>query len=231
MKILVFSDAHANFEALNSLLGEVKFDFSIFLGDAVDYGPQPGETLDLIMENSDVRIMGNHDRAVAYNEDCHCALEMHDLSEYTRENISKKFLSKEDIGHLKEFRENHVIEVENLKIYSAHASPYNNLYGYLYSTEAEMVWKDKKLREYNYIMVGHTHYMMMYRNKILNPGSSGQPRDGVWMPMYMIFDTDRMEYSFHRFRYDYGKTVSKLEEVVKDAKYLQRLKSFYIPSE
>jgi len=214
---------------LRPLLQE-KFDYSIFLGDAVDYGPQPSETLDLVRENSDVRIMGNHDRAVAYDEDCQCALEMHDLSEYTRENISKKLLSKEDIGHLKEFRENQVIEIDNLRIYSAHASPYNNLYGYLFSTEAEMVWKDKKLKEYNYIMVGHTHYMMMYRNRILNPGSSGQPRDGLWMPMYMIFNTDSMEYTFHRFKYDYRKNVSRLEEIVKDEKYLERLKSFYIPS-
>jgi len=230
MRILVFSDIHANFEALKAVIAREKFDYSIFLGDAVDYGPQPSETLDLVRENSDVRIMGNHDRAVAYDEDCQCALEMHDLSEYTRENISKKLLSKEDIGHLKEFRENQVIDIDNLRIYSAHASPYNNLYGYLFSTEAEMVWKDKKLKEYNYIMVGHTHYMMMYRNRILNPGSSGQPRDGLWMPMYMIFNTDSMEYTFHRFKYDYRKTVNKLEEIVKDEKYLERLKSFYIPS-
>ena len=230
MRVLVFSDIHSNFEALKSMLGETKFDYSIFLGDAVDYGPQPCETLDLVMENSDVRLMGNHDRAVAYNEDCRCALEMHDLSEYTRENISRKLLSNEDIEHLKSFRENYVIEIDNLKIYSAHASPYNNLYGYLFSTEAEMVWKDRKLKEYDYIMAGHTHYMMMYRNRILNPGSSGQPRDGIWMPMYMTLDTDSREYAFHRFRYDYQKTVDKLGDVVKDEKYLERLKSFYIPS-
>ena len=90
MRVLVFSDIHSNFEALKAMLAKEKFDYSIFLGDAVDYGPQPGETLDLVMENSDVRLMGNHDRAVAYDEDCRCALEMHDLSEYTRENISRK---------------------------------------------------------------------------------------------------------------------------------------------
>ncbi len=230
MKILIFSDIHANFEALKELLGREKFDYSIFLGDAVDYGPQPAETLDLVMENSDVRLMGNHDRAVAYDEDCKCALEMHDLSEYTRENISKMLLSKEDINHLKKFRENQIIEIENLKIYAAHASPYNNLYGYLFSTEAEMVWKDKSLKQYDYITVGHTHYMMMYRNRILNPGSSGQPRDGVWMPMYMTFDTDSLEYRFHRFRYDYMKTVHMLEEIVNNEKFLAKLKEFYIPA-
>ena len=31
MKILIFSDIHANFEALKELLGREKFDYSIFL--------------------------------------------------------------------------------------------------------------------------------------------------------------------------------------------------------
>ena len=30
------------------------------------------------------------------------------------------------------------------------------------------------------------HYPMYYKNRILNPGSVGQPRDGNWMPHYAI---------------------------------------------
>lgn len=227
VRILIFSDIHANYEALSSLLENEKYDLSIFLGDSVDYGPQPAETLDLLMGNTDIRIMGNHDRAVAFDEDCHCSLEMHDLSEYTRKEISQKFLSREDLAKLKGFSEFETRDIDGMRLYMTHASPNNHLYGYLFSTEAEMVCRDRNLKEFNYILVGHTHFMMIYRNRILNPGSSGQPRDGNPMPTYALFDTDSNIISFKRFKYDREKTRRKLTEVVKDPTYLQRLLPFY----
>ncbi len=227
MKILIFSDIHANYEALKSLVQRETYDFSIFLGDSVDYGPQPAETLDLLLETTDIRIMGNHDRAVAYDEDCHCSLEMHDLSEYTRKEVSMKLLSSNDMDKLRKFDEFVTRDIENMKFYMTHASPNNHLYGYLFSTEAEMVCRDKKLSEFNYILVGHTHFMMIYRNRILNPGSSGQPRDGNPMPTYLLMDTENSQISFKRFSYDREKTREKLRDMIKDQAYLQRLLSFY----
>ena len=49
------------------------------------------------MENADYYVMGNHDRAVAYNEDCHCSIDLHALSAYPRKEISQKLLSQPDI--------------------------------------------------------------------------------------------------------------------------------------
>ncbi|RZN61992.1 MAG: metallophosphoesterase, partial [Thermoproteota archaeon] len=45
---LIISDAHANYDALIRILESVRYDSVIFLGDSVDYGPQPAETLDLL---------------------------------------------------------------------------------------------------------------------------------------------------------------------------------------
>lgn len=218
MKILLISDLHGNYEALKAIISKETYDEIFFLGDAVDYGPKPAEVLDFLKENSRFNVMGNHDRAVAYDEDCKCAPAMHELSEFTRKNISMKLLGEEDVRTIKSFREEIKIELDGLRFYLTHASPYNNLYGYLFSTEAEMVSRDRNLSDYSYIIVGHTHFPMMYKSRILNPGSAGQPRDGNWMPWYATLDTEDMEIRYRRFKYDNGKTIDALKQLIGDDK-------------
>ena len=48
MKILLISDAHANIEALNEVVNHTDFDEAVFMGDVVDYGPNPMEVFDLL---------------------------------------------------------------------------------------------------------------------------------------------------------------------------------------
>lgn len=229
MKVLIFSDIHSNFDALKTLINRESYDKAIFLGDIVDYGPEPAETLDLVFQEADYIVMGNHDYAVAENGDCRCAAEMHDLSEFTREFITKKFLSAGDISRLTGLKHQSEIEIDGRKMLITHASPNNNLFGYLFSTEAEMIWKNANYRKFDYIMVGHTHFPMLYRGKIVNPGSSGQPRDGNWMPMYALLDTQNDELVFKRFRYDNARTISKLSDILRDHQdHLNSLKKFYL---
>lgn len=214
MKILLISDLHGNYEALKEILERESFDEIFFMGDAVDYGPNPLEVIDFLNGNSKFNVMGNHDHAVAFDVDCQCAPAMHHLSEFSRDNITKKLLSKQDIDKIKKFREKIEVELEGQKFYLTHASPYNNLYGYLFSTEAEMVSRDEKLKEYSYIIVGHTHFPMMYKSRVINPGSAGQPRDGNWMPWYATLETESFNLQFKRFKYDRGKTIESLRNLI-----------------
>jgi predicted phosphodiesterase len=65
MKIAVFTDAHANLPATKAVLKAIEAegcDRIYHLGDAVAIGPQPAETLDLLLNTPRMRlIMGNHD--------------------------------------------------------------------------------------------------------------------------------------------------------------------------
>lgn len=230
VKLLIVSDVHGNYEALKTVARMEKYDEMVFLGDAVDYGPQPAEVIDFLQENSSYNIMGNHDHAVAYNEDCQCSPMMHDLSVFSRENISNKLLSGEDIGKIKTFKTNVEAEFDGINVYMTHASPYNNMFGYLFSTEAEMVSRDKKLSKYDYIMVGHTHFPMFYRSRIINPGSAGQPRDGSWKPWYSTLDTETGIVEFKRFSYDNQKIVDSLKNIIgEDNPHFRELTKFYLP--
>jgi protein phosphatase len=229
MKLLVISDVHGNFDALKALSDRESYDKMVFLGDAVDYGPEPGQVLDFLKSNSDVNIMGNHDNAVLTGSSCNCSFDMLELSDYTRENITMKLLSKSDMDFMKTFHINYELDVGNGKAYLVHASPYNNLDGYLFANEAEKVFRDKQFFDkYRYIMVGHTHFMMIYRNKIINPGSAGQPRDFSGKPSYAVIDTENDTIIMKKFSYDSDHMLSKLKLLIKDENIYEKLRKYYV---
>lgn len=229
MKLLIFSDIHSNLEALKEVLSTESYDKAVFLGDIVDYGPNPSETLDLVLGEADYLVQGNHDLAAATGVDCQCAQAMHDLSTLTRDEISSKLLSDGDKKKLKGLKTMETPVIDGKKFLMVHASPNNHLHGYLFSTEAEMVWKKPEYKEYDYIMVGHTHFPMFYRGRIINPGSAGQPRDGFWKPMYSTLDTETGELTFKRFSYDKDKMLGKLSELLQNhPNELKKLKELYI---
>ena len=68
MRLGIFSDVHANFEALSAVLEAFeteRIDRYYCLGDTVGYGGSPNECCDLIRELCEITILGNHDAAVS----------------------------------------------------------------------------------------------------------------------------------------------------------------------
>jgi predicted phosphodiesterase len=67
MEIAICSDIHGNLPALERFLEETQSaDKRIFLGDVVGYcGPYPNECLELVKEEFDYILSGNHDRMVS----------------------------------------------------------------------------------------------------------------------------------------------------------------------
>src|SRR5207253_7945072 len=70
MRYAVFTDVHANLEALEAVLAKIDelaqqepIDQIWFLGDLVGYGPNPNECITLLRQRTDVIIAGNHDWA------------------------------------------------------------------------------------------------------------------------------------------------------------------------
>src|ERR671910_604175 len=68
MRIGIFSDTHANAEALTAVMEALRgerCDKLVCLGDTVGYGASPNECCDLIRKIAAFTILGNHDAAVA----------------------------------------------------------------------------------------------------------------------------------------------------------------------
>src|SRR5688572_16016520 len=68
MRYAIFSDTHANIEALTAVLKAYqseRIDRFVCLGDTVGYGASPNECCDKIRQLAAFTILGNHDAAVA----------------------------------------------------------------------------------------------------------------------------------------------------------------------
>ncbi|MEM3670889.1 MAG: metallophosphoesterase family protein [Thermoprotei archaeon] len=230
MRVLLFSDVHANIHSLSKLAEQESYDEMVFLGDAVDYGTRPAETVDLLRSLSPRRVAGNHDYAAAHGVDCNCASENHDLSVYTREQITLKKLSKNDLAFLAQAPSEGHFEFDNLKAAAFHGSPSDPLYGYLYPwlINRKEVFENVSgvPLEERLVLLGHTHYAFTtsYSGfRIVNPGSSGQPRDDDPRPSYMVLDTRTGELAFRRFDYPRAQLKSEILSEVADAGIGQRL--------
>ena len=226
MRILIISDIHGNLEAMKEILNKEKFDKVWFLGDFADYGPQPDAVLDELRSlNPDIWIMGNHDYANAFDVDCKCGEKTHALSVYTRENITKKKLSKEDITFLRNIPLKKEEIINNKSYYFVHGCPSDPLYGYMFDFMPECLRNELGGEiKVDYLLFGHTHIPVIgeYENLIyLNPGSVGQPRDNDSRASYAIFDG--MNFEVKRVKYDIEKTVKKLKDLKIREDYLERL--------
>ena len=88
-RLLLISDVHANLEALEEVLNHTNFDEVLFVGDIVDYGPNPVEVFDLLRYIRAKRVLGNHDAAASFNRDCRSSPATHAASVATREEITR----------------------------------------------------------------------------------------------------------------------------------------------
>jgi len=76
------------------------------------------------------------------------------------------------------------------------------------------------------VVVGHSHKpIKIYVDDILviNPGSVGQPRDGIPKASYAVFNIERSVFEIHRVEYDVEKVVGKLKSLKIEDKYMQWL--------
>ena len=72
MKLLILSDIHGNWQALQSVINaESDADQILCLGDLVDYGPEPAACVAWAMQerSKSCFIQGNHDWGVASRKD------------------------------------------------------------------------------------------------------------------------------------------------------------------
>jgi putative phosphoesterase len=219
MRLLLLSDIHGNLEALNAVLGHVKYDRAICLGDLVDYGPDPLAVIDWIRSNKIPTIRGNHDNAVALHVDCGCGYKYKHLSEATREYTWSQITEKEE-DFLRSLPLSLDFTFGVLKIRAIHGSP-ESFFDYIYpDTPEEKVEQWLEGISCDYLFAGHTHVPMsrkLSRLTMLNPGSVGQPRDGDSRASCMVFDTAVQKPEIIRLRYDIDRTCDKIRRLMPHA--------------
>jgi predicted phosphodiesterase len=131
MKLLILSDIHGNWPALEAVLrAESDFDAVAFCGDVVDYGPCPVECLRWVAEHPDHAVRGNHDNALGFDLDCRCMGSFREYSLATRA-WHRTLLCDSERRFLREMPTLDWFEWEGRHFRMAHATPHGDLFEYL----------------------------------------------------------------------------------------------------
>jgi len=231
----VISDIHSNIEAITAVMDDIRgrgIEDIICLGDVVGYGPSPVETLEVIMDNVRVCLLGNHDEALlkgAHNFN-HWARDAVDwtrdaLKEGDPEQVKKRFSFIENMG----------LRFQTNGLYFVHGSPRHptieyilreDIYNGAYDKFEEIFATFEKM-----LFVGHSHtpcvisedleyfsltdldYRFAYtdatKKYIVNVGSVGQPRDNDVRACYA--EINQNEIVFHRVEYDHETTCTRIK--------------------
>lgn len=238
MRILVISDIHANFPALEAVLSAaVTVDAVWCLGDLVGYGPHPNECIERIASLPNLTCLtGNHDAAVSdsrnidkFNDEAGHAIY------WTRRNLSDS--NMEYLAKLSEM-------VETDWVTLAHGSPRNPTWEYIIDPVTAMI--NFAFFDTQIALVGHSHLPLTFlvdktndkidrklmkagdvihleNRAILNPGSVGQPRDHDPRASFGILDPEAMTWELNRVEYDYKITQAALKKAGLPAKLASRL--------
>jgi putative phosphoesterase len=226
MRIGIFSDTHANLEALSAVLEAFKkesVDKLVCLGDTVGYGANPNECCDLVRSLAAFTILGNHDAAVAgrmdysyYYDAARQALDLH-----------ASVLSNENMRWLQtlpyEVREGHIS--------FCHGSPINiEEFEYIFAPEQAARCLPEWQRLADVTFIGHSHLCKSFalqpddvhevvaqkfelrpgHKYIISVGSVGQPRDYDNRASYTIYDSELRVFEFKRVGYDIDSAAQKI---------------------
>lgn len=226
MRIGIFSDTHANLEALQAVVKAYeseRIDKYVCLGDTVGYGGSPSECCDIVRELAAFTILGNHDAAVSgrmdysyYYDAARQALDWH-----------AAHLSKANMDWLRALP----YSKHEGDLYYCHGSPLNlEEFEYIFAPEQAAMclpmWDT--LGEVTFI--GHSHLCKAFaltrsdvfevvapkfsirpgHRYIISVGSVGQPRDYDNRASYTVYDTDEKTFEFKRVAYDIEAAANKI---------------------
>jgi diadenosine tetraphosphatase ApaH/serine/threonine PP2A family protein phosphatase len=237
MRYAILSDVHSNLEALEAVLYDVgvrKIQDVVFLGDAVGYGPNPNECIELLVKRCRVLLAGNHDWGVIGQTDIAY------FNEYAREAIewTRDVLTEKNSKTLASFPVTKEIEKGDMLL--VHSTPKEpNMWHYLltlWDAEINFHYFSNK-----FCFLGHSHYpfiierlpsgeLVTYKEAaskgqseryIMNVGSVGQPRDGDPRASYAIVNEEKME--IIRVPYNIEAVQKKMRKAGLPALLIERL--------
>ena len=243
MRIAVLSDIHANLAALEAVASDLpQVDQVWVLGDIVGYGPQPNEVIATLQAMGARSVLGNHDGAAIgtvdaayFNPDARAAIE------WTAARVDDN--SRTYIAALPEVR-------RDGELTAVHGSPRDPIWEYI--TGPSIAAANLDAFDTRLCLFGHTHLPMVFRaldgevdatmglpgerveldgaRALVNPGSVGQPRDGLPDAAYAILEaeatdgTDGHAVEFRRVRYDIDATQRLMHDLGLPPRLADRLR-------
>lgn len=236
MRVAVLSDIHANVTALDAVLAAVpSVDELWHLGDVVGYGPHPDAVVARLSEAGAVGVRGNHDAAAAGGLD----IEAFNVDARTAMEWTRSVIGEETRAWLRALPE----RLERAGFTMVHGSPRDPTWEYVTSTPVARAGMAAMSTQFG--LHGHTHVPIAYveqdgrldtmspgnrstltfdgRRVLLNPGSVGQPRDGIPASSWLLLDTDAGSATWRRTAYDVATVQAAMAAVDLPDRLIARL--------
>jgi predicted phosphodiesterase len=207
VKLLIVSDIHANWAALQAVLtAEPDCENVLCLGDLVDYGPQPVECLAWAiakLQEGGWFLQGNHDWSVAHDADARCSKPYVHLAEATRA-FTRSLLGERALDFLRTMPAKLAFSFDGKQCLACHATPRDPLFRYFnHEDPHEVRLEVESAGAPDYLFLGHTHLpcdVPSRFTRIINPGSVGQPKDRNPAAAYVVWNNGQIH--FRRADYD-----------------------------
>jgi protein phosphatase len=192
MKLLIAADIHGNCGAWSAVPED--YDELWVLGDLIDYGPQPREVVADVIAKASLVVQGNHDHAVAHDDDSRWSTRYRRLSEATRK-FTSSVLGSEHKAFLRSLPQHARAVRDGVRFHLTHATPTDPLYGRL-SPDSEAWAGELAAVDADVLLVAHSHVPFVRRigdQIVVNPGSIGQPRTGDTLSRYAVWQDGKFE--------------------------------------
>ncbi|MES1980612.1 MAG: metallophosphoesterase family protein [Pseudomonadota bacterium] len=247
MKLALLSDIHANIQALDACLahahaqGAQKF---ALLGDFVGYGADPVAVVQRVQAlagQGALVIKGNHDVQAVTPP----------LQATTLGDSTARWTHDQLDSSQRQFLDSLPMVVEQDSVLLVHASAdHPELWRYVTDERAAAASLAAVTSPaVRHVFGGHVHFQTLYyrgagsdaglmkftpaagvaipvpahRHWLATVGSVGQPRDGNQQAMYAVFDTNKLQLTFHRVAYDHRGAAVAIRQAGLPAYFADRL--------
>jgi predicted phosphodiesterase len=232
VRYLIVSDLHANREALEAVVAHAagRYDQAICCGDLVGYGADPNPIVEWVRANCAATVRGNHDKACTGIDD----LEWFNPVAKHAALWTQAALKPENADWTRSLVKGPLV-VDGFQI--MHGAPFDEDEYMISAMEAT---ESFSYLESRVAFFGHTHVQggfIWNRSRVetilrtsprtdrqtleidpecaylINPGSTGQPRDGDPRAAYALYDTDAGMVTYFRTPYD----ITSAQKRIRDA--------------
>ena len=223
MKYGIFGDIHANLDAFEVVLADMKeqgVTNFVCMGDIVGYNANPVECLQIVQDLDCPVVRGNHDHYCGFNDDLSG---FHPLAAAVVD-WTRKQLTDDQRQYLRELPFQRLVDSFSI-VHSTLDGPEN--WGYVFDkmdAEASFNYQTTSV-----CFFGHTHVPLAFEKSdiirsgmykkikvqlgkryFINVGSVGQPRDGDPRAAYVVFDMMNNMIELRRLEYDVASAQKKI---------------------
>ena len=237
MKYAIIADIHANLEALQTVLEDIKTQNCTHvacLGDVVGYNANPKECLDIVRGMNIPVVKGNHD------EYCSTENDLEGFNPHAAEaiNWTRDQLTADDRAWLRDLKYIRLVTSFTL-VHATLDQPQR--WGYVFdklAAAASFTYQNTAI-----CFFGHTHVPLAFvrdagkvlggtyskfkieagKKYFINVGSVGQSRDGVPKATYVVYDMQEQSIELRRLDYDMATTQKKILDAGLPPRLAERL--------